>query len=89
MTAAAKAVWDWTCDPDHHWRSWVAHTVLLILMAAPFGVLPAVFFYAAREAEQALVKKIEGKPQDVRDNMLDIVVPMVAAAPLFMLLGWR
>jgi hypothetical protein len=43
-----------------------------------------VFYYCAREAEQALTKWRLGLKQDPRDNLLDVVV-MMLAVPLFML----
>ena len=54
-TVTFAKLWAWTCDPAHQWRSWAAHTLLVIGIALLFGVLVAVFCYSFREVEQALV----------------------------------
>jgi Na+/H+-dicarboxylate symporter len=71
----AKA-WGWMCDPAYPERSWIGHTTAVLLLAIVFGVNVAIFFYFAREVEQAIVKHIAGEKQDWSDNLLDIVIPM-------------
>jgi hypothetical protein len=79
-----RGLLDWFEDPAHKWRSWIGHTLLVVAIAIPFTVPIGVFYYCAREAEQALTKWRLGLKQDPRDNLLDVVV-MMLAVPLFML----
>ena len=93
MRTAFKALWTWTCDPMHQYRSWVAHTVVVCLVAVVFGVLPAVLYYFLREVEQVVVKLgVEGKrfrDLDTTDALGGVVVMMVGLAIVTVVFGLR
>jgi hypothetical protein len=78
----------WMCDPEHRARSWFGHAAMVLAIAYGFGVGVAVFCYSFREAEQALEKKLAGKPQDAEDNIMDVAVPLLIALPIAFVLGW-
>lgn len=82
MRMILSRVWDWTCDPAHQWRSHVAHILLALPIALLFGAHVAVFFYFAREVEQALDKVRAGQPVDIGDAIGDIAWLMLALAPV-------
>lgn len=89
LKVIAQRVDDWACDPAYKWRSWAGHTLMVVSLAALFGVRVAVFCYAFREMEQAWDKCKKCEPQDVRDNLLDVVVPAMALAVVVLTCGWR
>ena len=90
MRTAFKALWTWTCDPMHQYRSWVAHTVVVCLVAVVFGVLPAVLYYFLREVEQVVVKLwVEGGVPDYTDALGDVVVMMVGLGIVTVAFGLR
>jgi hypothetical protein len=90
MRTAFKALWNWTCDPMHQYRSWIAHTVVVCLVAFVFGVLPAVLYYFLREVEQVAVKVwVEGGVPDYTDALGDVVVMMVGLAIVTVAFGLR
>jgi hypothetical protein len=86
-----KRLWDWTCDPAHKIRSWVAHGLMLFLLMPVFGVLPPVFFYAAREVEQyAEARWLKGVKPDLEDAICDVAIPLLmVGAAYFLLLVYR
>ena len=84
----AKA-WGWMCDPIYPERSWIGHTAAVLILAILFGVNVAVFFYFAREVEQAIEKHVKGEKQDWSDNLLDIVIPMFILGVAAFVFGLR
>jgi hypothetical protein len=82
------AVARWTHGPD--WRTWVAHTVLGLVIALVFGLVGwlgwqvAIGYYLIRELEQILYAVVARKPIDWLDAFMDVAVPsavvLVAAA---------
>jgi hypothetical protein len=90
VRTAFKALWNWTCDPAHQYRSWIAHTLVVCLIAFVFGVLPAVLYYFLREVEQIVVKVwVEGGVPDYTDMVMDVVVMMFGLGIVATVFGWR
>ena len=81
------AIYNWTVDPRHRWRSWVGHTLMVVSIACLFGPAVALFAYWFREAEQAAMKKLSGQKIDWTDAIMDAAVPMWALA-IMSWLGW-
>lgn len=83
-----QQLYEWSIDDEHQWRSWLGHFLLVFCLAKVFGIGVGLGIYFFREGEQALMKTFKGEPIDARDSLLDVVIPMVALAPVAWLLGW-
>jgi hypothetical protein len=86
----------WTHGED--WRTWVAHSVIGLIIAFVFGLFGwlgwqvAIAYYLIREIEQTFYSFVSKKPIDWFDNVMDVVVPTIVVllgVGLFDLLGWR
>lgn len=83
-------IWNWTCDPAHQWRSWMAHTVLVVLIAMPFGVQVAIAFYFLREVQDYAVHRwVDGLKTDWRDDICDFAFPAMGLGIMAAIFGWH
>jgi hypothetical protein len=62
------------------WRSWIAHAIVAVPIAALFGFTPVVVLFAAREAEQALLYVAARERPHWLDHVMDVVAPALVAA---------
>jgi hypothetical protein len=90
------AVNRWTHGED--WRTWVAHSVIGLVIALVFGLSGwlgwqvAIGYYLIREVEQIFYAYVGKKPIDWKDAVMDVAAPsavVLAAVGLLTLLGWR
>ena len=93
MNWIAKA-YDWTLE--RRWRTWVAHSVLGLALAFPFGAWTVMIFYGLREVEQvfgdlriqlALDSTLPTKI-DWEDHIADFVFPFFVLLLANIVLGW-
>jgi hypothetical protein len=61
------------------WRSWLAHAVVAIPIAALFGVVPVLVLFAVRELEQLALEVAYQNRIHWLDHLLDTVAPVLAA----------
>lgn len=75
----------WIDEADY--RSWIAHAVVALPIAALFGVVPVAVLFIVRELEQLAIEvAYEDWPEPLHllDHLLDAVAPIVAS----LLLVW-
>lgn len=84
----------WTHGPD--WKTWVAHSVLalvLFALSAPWlglkaGAAVPAGYYSVRELEQLLYGWVgRDLDKDWRDHILDVVCPVAAVVAAALLVG--
>jgi hypothetical protein len=63
----------WTHGED--WRTWIAHSVLALVISLLLGKKTAVRFYLLRELDQILYQVVDRKPLNLFDNFMDVAVP--------------
>lgn len=74
------AVKDWVDVAD--WRSWIAHAVVALPIAALFGVVPVFVLFTVREMEQLAFEVMAEDTPHWLDHLLDIVAPVAASLVL-------
>ena len=92
MKWIAKA-YDWTLEK--RWRTWIAHSVLGLALAFPFGAWTVMIFYGLREVEQVgldlhVQRTLAAGPTviDWEDHIADFVFPFFVLLLANVLLGW-
>lgn len=84
-----QATAEWTHGED--WQTWVAHTVIALVIATVvgiiaalldragewYGVVAAISYYLIRELEQTFYAWISHKEIDWFDNFMDVFVPAI------------
>jgi hypothetical protein len=75
----------WLEDPKHKWRSWFSHAAVVLAGGKLINFDVSLGWYFAREAEQAWDKQRRGEQQDVRDNIMDVLTPLVIVVVVLLL----
>jgi hypothetical protein len=61
------------------WRTWLTHSLLAALLLPVVGSWAVIVLFFAREAEQALLKRLVNVPIDWVDAGLDFTFPFLIA----------
>lgn len=64
------------------WRSWIAHALVALPIAALFGVVPVFVLFTVREMEQLAFEVMFEQQPHWLDHLLDIVAPVAASLAL-------
>jgi hypothetical protein len=86
------AIARWTHGED--WRTWVAHTVIGLIIALIFGLVGwlgwqvAIGYYLIREIEQVVYAVVDRKPIDWIDAFMDVAVPSLVVFAAVLLVNW-
>jgi hypothetical protein len=75
MSRIRNFISSWTHGED--WRTWIAHAVIAVLLAIPFGWRVSIGYYFIRECEQILYNFVDFKPIKIVDHFMDVAVPAV------------